>query len=58
MGAISDTKYTQLELLYDKSIQNQTSKYVVSEGDKKFYEVLQSILIMAKLDWFIPISGN
>ena len=63
VDAISDSKDTLLELLYDlvsKFIMDQTREYLVIEGNQKLYEVLQSLKFEygRELDWAIPIPGD
>ena len=63
MGAVSDTKDTQLELLHNlfaQFIHNQQREYLVIEGDQKLYEVLQSLKFEygKDLDWVIPMPGD
>ena len=63
LDAISVSKDTLLELLHElfsKFIKDQTREYLVIEGDKILYGVLQSLKFEygRELDWAIPIPGD
>ena len=63
MDAVADSKDTQLHLLqhlFAKFIKDQTTKYLLIEGDQKLYDVLQFLKYEygRDLDWAIPFPGD
>ena len=63
MDAVADSKDTQLQLLqnlFAKFIKDQTTEYLLIEGDQKLYDVLQSLKYEygRDLDWAIPFPGD
>ena len=63
IDAVADSKDTQLQLLqnlFAKFIKDQTTEYLLIEGDQKLYDVLQSLKYeySRDLDWAIPFPGD
>ncbi len=63
MDAKADSKDTVMELLHDlrkQFIENLNQKWLVVEGDGKFYEILKSLQFEygEELSWVIPYPGD